>query len=88
MDAPLAMFTAKITKANVPDSLGHRRGMPGYTHVDVFAQLADGTRTMVANFYAPQLREESDTNGIRLGIYDEDGSYRGAMWVQNIERDN
>jgi hypothetical protein len=88
MEAPLATLTAKLTKANVPDSLGRKIGMPGYTHVDVFAHLADGTRTMIANFYAPQLREESGTNATRLGIYDEDGSYRGAIWVQNIEREN
>ena len=85
MEAPLVIFTAKLTRAGFPDENGIKRGNPGYTYVDIVAELADGSKNTIAQIYAPNLRVEHDRRGYYLfAVQDEEKFHRGNYYVTSV----
>ena len=86
MQLPQAIFKAKLTHASIPDANGRVRGMPGYTYVDIVAEMADGSSRIVANVYAPQVMVKyHEDSGTVVTVRDEESNFRANYYVHSYE---
>lgn len=86
MEAPLAIVTAELTKGGVPDKNGIIRGMPGYTYISLTAQMADGSGVVIGELYAVNVQHfyMDMLKMYQIAILNEDGFYRGSLWVHHV----
>jgi len=86
MEAPMAVVTAELTKGGVSDKRGVTRGMPGYTYINLTADMADGSKLSLGELYAYRVKYKyiDLLRMHQIALADEAFNYRGCVWAHHV----